>query len=85
MVAQKNRIAGLTLDRLLPQLEAFRDSENYRLCSLSPETVLMSHALIAIPDIFDRLIATEAMQRDLPLLTQDPVIESSGLVPTIWT
>lgn len=84
MVAQKGRIDGLILDRLLSQFSEFRESENYQLCALLPETVLMSHTLTAIPDIFDRLITAEAIQRGLPLLSQDPVIQNSGLVSTIW-
>lgn len=84
MVAQKGRIPSLTLDRILPLFNDFREADNYRLCSLLPETVLMSHALAEIPDIFDRLIVAEAIQRGLPLVTKDPVIRDSGLVATVW-
>lgn len=33
MVAERGRIAGLTVDALVSQLEALRDAENYRLSS----------------------------------------------------
>jgi PIN domain nuclease of toxin-antitoxin system len=37
-----------------------------------------------IPDIFDRLIVTEAVLLDVPVITRDPVIRDSELVPTVW-
>lgn len=84
MVAEKRRIKGLTTADLLPVLEGIQGSENYRLCPLMPETVIKSRDLIAIPEIFDRLIAAEAIDRKIPLLTRDPVIQASGLVTAIW-
>lgn len=45
---------------------------------------LASHRFSAIPDIFDRLIVAEAVQRRLPLLTRDPAIRESQLVTTVW-
>lgn len=84
MVAERGRITGLTLEALLSQFETLRDSDNYRLSSLTPESVLASHRLAAIPDIFDRLIVAEAVQRRMPLLTRDPVIRASKLVETVW-
>lgn len=84
MVAEKGRIAGLGLEALLSQFEAVRDSDNYRLSTLTADTVLASHRFSAIPDIFDRLIVAEADRRRLPLLTRDPVIRESQLVQTVW-
>lgn len=84
MVAEKGRVLGLTVERLLEHFEAIRGSENFLPTALSPGLVLASHRLTAIPDIFDRLIVTEAKQRGLPLLTRDSVIRESGLVETIW-
>lgn len=84
MVAERGRIAGLTVDNLLTQFELFRDAENYRLSSLTPEVVLASHQLSMVRDIFDRLIVAEARERGLPLLTRDSIIRESQIVTTLW-
>lgn len=84
MVVQKGRLPGARLADLLPHLEALDHSQNYSLLSLQPSTVLASHHYAAIPDIFDRLTVTEGILRGIPLITKDPVIRGSGLVPTIW-
>jgi PIN domain nuclease of toxin-antitoxin system len=84
MVAEKGRIPGLAVEGLLEHFEAIRGSENFLPTVLSPDLILASHRLTMIPDIFDRLIVTEAEQRGLPLLTRDSVIRESGLVETIW-
>ena len=85
MVAEKRWLPGVTTENLLTALAEFQASENYQLCPLMPDTVIKSRDLLTIPDIFDRLIAAEAIERDLPLLTCDPVIHASGLVSVIWT
>ena len=84
MVVQRGRLPGVTMGHLLPHLEAIRRSSNYAMSSLSPDTILGSHTLTAIPDIFDRLIVAEAMERELPLLSRDNVITKSALVTVIW-
>jgi PIN domain nuclease of toxin-antitoxin system len=84
MVVQKGRLPGESLDHLLPHLRAMAESANYSLSPLLPETVIASHEYTIIPDIFDRLIVTEAITRGLPLLTRDPVIRQSGLIFPIW-
>jgi PIN domain nuclease of toxin-antitoxin system len=48
------------------------------------DSVLASRALSAIPDIFDRLVVTDAMILQAALITKDVVIQNSGVVPTIW-
>lgn len=57
-----------------------------RLEYLTPEIVpqLASQACAAVPEIFDRLVVTEARWRDAPLITRDPEIRAAGLVPIIW-
>jgi PIN domain nuclease of toxin-antitoxin system len=47
-------------------------------------TVIGSHTLTAIPDIFDRLIVAEARRLSLPLITRDTAISGSGLVSVVW-
>lgn len=84
MVVQKERLSGVSLESLLEQLSLMAGSENYVLSPLRPDTVLASHAYTEIPDIFDRLIATEALRAGLPLLSKDPEIRSSGLLEVIW-
>lgn len=84
MVVQKGRLPGVSLDQLLPHLRAMAASHNYPLSPLLPETVIASHQYPIIPDIFDRLIVTETILHGVPLVTRDPIIRQSGLVPTIW-
>ncbi|HWQ12437.1 MAG TPA: hypothetical protein VNL77_06545 [Roseiflexaceae bacterium] len=43
-----------------------------------PETVIASHTLTAIPDIFDRLVVAEARRLSLPLITRDAPIGGRG-------
>ena len=84
MVVQRGRLAGVTIEQLMPHLDAIRGSRNFLLSTLNPETVIGSHTLTAIPDIFDRLIVAEAIERRIPLLSRDGVIKASGLVPLVW-
>jgi PIN domain nuclease of toxin-antitoxin system len=84
MVAEKGRIPGVTVERVLPFLQALRESDGYRPCPLFTNTVLSSHSLTAIPDICDRLIVAEALSRRCSLITRDGVIRSTGLVATVW-
>lgn len=84
MVVQKGRLPGTDLTELVGHLRAAHHSDNYVLSDLKAGTVLDSHPSAIIPDIFDRLIAVEAVARGLPLLSRDPVIRDSGLVPTVW-
>src|SRR5262249_29403015 len=84
MVAEKGRIPGVTLARVVPHLEAMRTSDNYPSTPLLPDVVLQSRALTSVPDIFDRLIVAEALARGVPLLSRDRVIRDSGVVSIVW-
>ena len=84
MVVQKGRLSGASLDHLMPYLHSMNESENYPLAPLLPKTVIASHEHTIIPDIFDRLIVTEAILKDLSIITRDQTIRESGLVSTIW-
>ena len=84
MVVQKGRLEGVELETLVAHLGAAFRSDNYVLSDLEARMVLDSHPFAVIPDIFDRLIVVEAVSRGLSLLTRDPVIRDSGLVPTVW-
>ncbi len=84
MVVQKGRLPGASLDHLIPHLHSMNRSRNYVLTPLLPITVIASHEHTIIPDIFDRLIVTEAILKDLPVITRDRTICESGIVSTIW-
>jgi PIN domain nuclease of toxin-antitoxin system len=43
-----------------------------------------ARGLAALVDPFDRLIAGTAIRLDLPLITGDERIRTSGLVRTVW-
>ena len=84
MVVEKGRLPGASIEHLVHHLQAMTESENYSLTPLLPETVIASHEHAAIPDIFDRLIVTEAILHQLSIVTRDPSIQQSGLVSTVW-
>jgi PIN domain nuclease of toxin-antitoxin system len=75
---------GVTLSLLLAQFNAIQSKSNYVLLPLLPETVISSHTLLAIPDIFDRLVVAEARRLSLPLITRDAAIKASGLLSVVW-
>ncbi len=84
MVAEKQRLRGFTLTRLIPVLDQLQDSDNYRLLPLTAARVIESTKLTAIPDIFDRLVAAEAWAWGVPLLTKDSSLADSGYVRVVW-
>lgn len=84
MAVEKNRLPGVTMPKLLAEFNRMQGSASYIFLPLTPALVIQSHKNTVIPDIFDRLIATEAQLQGCPLITRDPVIINSGLVTTIW-
>jgi PIN domain nuclease of toxin-antitoxin system len=84
MVLEKQRLPGVDAARGRATLRLLPTSRNWIVAPLTADTVLSSHALAMIPDIFDRLIVTEASLRRLPLLTKDGTIIASGAVTTVW-
>jgi PIN domain nuclease of toxin-antitoxin system len=48
------------------------------------EDVLRFDALLAIPEMHDRIIAGVSMARMCPCLTRDTLIVGSGLVSVVW-
>ncbi len=83
MVVEKRRVSA-TLPELFVSLTSLQGSSSYQFLPLLPETVINSHTLTAIPDIFDRLIVAEALRLGLPLITRDATIAGVGLVRTVW-
>jgi len=51
---------------------------------LTWDDVCEARGLAALIDPFDRLIAATAVRLDVPLVTADERIQSSGLVETVW-
>ena len=84
MVVSKGRLPGIVIPELFDQLAVTRASTNYTFLPLLPETVIASHALTTIPDIFDRLVVVEAQRMGVPLLTRDTIIAASGLLTVVW-
>jgi PIN domain nuclease of toxin-antitoxin system len=84
MVIQRGRLPGVAIPQLLAELNALQAKTNYTLLPLLPETVINSHTLTAIPDIFDRLVVAEALRLGLPLITRDATIAGTGLVRMVW-
>ena len=76
---ERQRI-GVSVGQLL-------DSHTQRGLSLLPldaEVVQAAFAIADIPELHDRLIAATAWVRQVPLLTNDPVIRASRGGPVLW-
>ena len=84
IVVQRGRLTAVAMPELLAQLNNIQARTSYTLLPLLPETVIGSHTLTAIPDIFDRLIVAEARRLAIPLVTHDVVISAAGLVSVVW-
>jgi PIN domain nuclease of toxin-antitoxin system len=84
MVAEKGRMRGVTKAAVLPVIAQMRGSSNYPLSTLPPSLVLRSAEIPSIPDIFDRIIAAEALVRAVPLLSCDSVLRRVADVLTVW-
>ncbi|MGH9835175.1 MAG: type II toxin-antitoxin system VapC family toxin [Blastocatellia bacterium] len=84
MTVEKRRLPSATLPELILHLSWMKNQPYYELMPLDPDLVISSRTLTAIPDIFDRLIVAEALRLNLPLITRDSVIRSSGLVNVVW-
>ncbi len=75
---EKNRIEIGIL-----QTEDLMESQNYQFEPLSLEILKSASKIHDIPELHDRLIAATAMHLDLPLITNDPVINRSELVQIV--
>ncbi len=58
--------------------------KHYKECPLSLSIIQESSTITDIKELHDRLIAGTAKFMNLPLITNDPVIEASGSVKTVW-
>lgn len=79
-LSEKKRIL-LTLRSVEEYLARF---PNCRECSLSFGVIQATAEITDIPELHDRLIAATARFRKVELITNDPVIQASAFVRTIW-
>lgn len=56
----------------------------YRECPMDSAVVREAAKIRDIPELHDRLIAATARYLRVPLITNDPVIEASCAVETVW-
>lgn len=60
------------------------DSSNYGILSLNDDIVLVASTIDDIRELHDRLIAATAKHYNLPVITNDPVLEKSKHLTTLW-
>jgi PIN domain nuclease of toxin-antitoxin system len=83
-IVERGRLPDGTVPLLLDRIKVMQSGTNYRFLSLRTQTILESHSLTAIPEIFDRLIVADARRLGFPVITRDQQIINSGLVSTVW-
>jgi PIN domain nuclease of toxin-antitoxin system len=59
-------------------------SNGFSVSMLDFETINTAFQIQDIPELHDRLIAATAVFLNLPLLTNDPIIEKSTYLTTFW-
>jgi predicted nucleic acid-binding protein len=79
-LSEKNRIQT-SLEHVESYLKQYPHFQEY---SLSFSVFKTSAKINDIPELHDRLIAATALSLNLPLITNDPIIEASAFVKTIW-
>ncbi|MAS35862.1 MAG: hypothetical protein CL610_17770 [Anaerolineaceae bacterium] len=83
MIAEKQRTT-LVIPTLQSIIQDWQASNHIILSDLTPQLIIKSAAYTSIPDIFDRLIVTEAEGLDARIITRDPVIAGIEQSRTIW-
>lgn len=79
-LAEKNRI-DTNLKEVDKHLEK---SKNFKEQPLTKDIIITSFEIDDIPELHDRLIAGTAKHLDCPIITNDPKIENSKHVKSIW-
>lgn len=79
-LSEKKRIA-LTLRLVDDYLARF---PNCREFPLSSGVIQTAAEITDVPELHDRLIAGTARNRDVELITNDPIIQASAFVRTLW-
>lgn len=59
-------------------------STNYHLSTLTPELVMVASDLPQIPDIFDRVIAAEALARAAIVISRDQTLATATDIEVLW-
>lgn len=80
MLAEKRR-AAIDVLRVVEVLDRI---SGFEVVPLGLSTVLRIRMLDILPDIHDRLIVAEALERGATLITVDQAITASGLVHVVW-
>jgi predicted nucleic acid-binding protein len=79
-LSEKRRIS-LTLETVAEYLKRF---PHYQESPMSLAATQSAAQITDIPELHDRLIAGTARQLGLTLITNDPIIQVSSFVTTIW-
>ncbi|MGH9844592.1 MAG: PIN domain-containing protein [Blastocatellia bacterium] len=79
-LSEKSHIS-VSLADVAQHLQTF---PNYRECPMSRAVIETAAQIIDIRELHDRLIAATARWLNVALLTNDPVIQSSAFVKTLW-
>jgi PIN domain nuclease of toxin-antitoxin system len=79
-LSEKGRI-GLSLSDVAFHMQRF---SHFRECPLSQVVIETAGTISDIPELHDRLIAATARWLNVALITNDPMIQSSAFVSTVW-
>ena len=77
---EKRRIS-VSLNNLQDYLRKYPHIKEY---SMTFSVIQSSSKINDIRELHDRLIAGSALSLGLPLITNDPVIEASAFIKTVW-
>lgn len=80
LLVERRRVMA-DLSRMIATLKR---QAGFQLVPLLPEVALQIRALIALPDIHDRLIVAETQAHNATLITRDMTITAARLVQTLW-
>ncbi len=79
-LSERQRIT-LNLDEVEIHLKSF---QNYKELPMSFEIIKNAQQIRDVPELHDRLIAATAHSLNLQLITNDPKIQASQFVNTVW-
>ncbi|MCW5924397.1 MAG: PIN domain-containing protein [Saprospiraceae bacterium] len=79
-LAERKRISATVAD----VSKLVSTNQNFHFQELSADIVSLAFQIPDIPELHDRLIAATAHWLKIPLLTNDPAIQNSAAVQTIW-